>query len=217
MADLNAALIAFIGVLAGGYVNNFLAEDYRRFRDSQSLAGALAGELKSHGSATAVLRPGLDNLLAGIRQGKKLNLPEWPQPPSPVFEATVEKIGLLGPDLAGEVAFVYEQIRAFRGAFSMLSLHHQTMPDDWRASMVQNCTDRIESATTRGTTLVAALIVHAKKNYWNHSRIAKQITLLSVVFILGILGTSIYYARASDSQTRCMTTLDRGSLQTICR
>lgn len=35
MADLNAALIAFIGVLAGGYVNNFLADDYRRFRGSR--------------------------------------------------------------------------------------------------------------------------------------------------------------------------------------
>ncbi|WP_412526309.1 hypothetical protein [Burkholderia lata] len=36
MVDGNAAWIAFIGVLAGGYVNNFLAEDYRRFRDSTS-------------------------------------------------------------------------------------------------------------------------------------------------------------------------------------
>lgn len=37
---------------------------------------------------------------------------EVPEPASPVFEANVEKIGLLGPELAKVVAFVYENIRA---------------------------------------------------------------------------------------------------------
>jgi hypothetical protein len=41
MADVSAAVIGFAGVLAGGYFNNFFAEDYKRFRDSQALAGAL--------------------------------------------------------------------------------------------------------------------------------------------------------------------------------
>ncbi|KLU20356.1 hypothetical protein EOS_41575 [Caballeronia mineralivorans PML1(12)] len=50
MADFTTALVAFVGVLAGGYVNNFLAEDFRRFRDSQALAGSFAGELESHAS-----------------------------------------------------------------------------------------------------------------------------------------------------------------------
>jgi hypothetical protein len=57
MADLNAALLAFAGVLVGGYFNNFLAEDYRRFRDSQALAGALAGEIESHAARLGCLLP----------------------------------------------------------------------------------------------------------------------------------------------------------------
>jgi len=55
MADGNAALFGFIGVLVGGYFNNFLAEDYRRFRDGTTLAGALAGELGR--SWTGLARP----------------------------------------------------------------------------------------------------------------------------------------------------------------
>jgi len=39
MADLNVALIGLLGVMAGGFFNNFLAEDYRRFRDGQVLTG----------------------------------------------------------------------------------------------------------------------------------------------------------------------------------
>ena len=215
MADINAALIAVIGVLAGGYVNNFLAEDYRRFRDSQALAGAIGGELASHGSVIADLRSGLDNMLAAISRGEKLNLPEWPQAPSPVFDIAVEKIGLLGSDLARDVAFVYEQIRAFRITFSMLSVHHETMSEGWRSAMVPNCTGRIESATTLGTRLVEALTSHAKKNYWIHSSIAKY-TTLGAVLIVGVLFFSVFFARASDLQTRCVSTVERGSLQTIC-
>jgi len=75
MADFTTALVAFVGVLAGGYVNNFLAEDYRRFRDAQGLAGALAGELASHGSASTILRPNLDIAVEHVRQGKTLHLP----------------------------------------------------------------------------------------------------------------------------------------------
>lgn len=164
MTDLNTALIAFVGVLAGGYVNNFLAEDFRRFRDGQALAGALAGELDSHGSAVSVLRPGLDNMLAAIKAGEPLALPEWPLPSSPVFEATVGDIGLLDPELAKDVAFVYEQIRAFRLAFHQLSKHHEHMPKEWRERMVNVCTDRIDSAFEQGEKLVKSLTACAKKS-----------------------------------------------------
>lgn len=55
MADLNIALIGLLGVMAGCYLNNFLAEDYRRFRDGQALAGALAGELEAHGEHLSLI------------------------------------------------------------------------------------------------------------------------------------------------------------------
>lgn len=54
MADLIAALLAFVAVLAGGYLNEFLAEDFRRFRDRQATVGAFARELESHGAAISL-------------------------------------------------------------------------------------------------------------------------------------------------------------------
>ena len=67
MADINAAIIGFAGVLAGGYFNNFFAEDYKRFRDSQALAGALAGELQSHAEAVPLIKSGLSAMLATVK------------------------------------------------------------------------------------------------------------------------------------------------------
>lgn len=218
MADLNTALIAFIGVLAGGYLNNFLGEDYRSFRDSQALAAALAGELDSHASAVKILRPGLDNMLEHIKKGNKLALPEFPPPPSPVFEALVEKIGLLGPDLAREVAYVYEQIRAFRITLHQVSKYHLEMSENWRAVMVQNATDRINSATEKGEVLVKNLDAHARSKYRHHSKIgpfAVGATLLVIVLIGAFAVKQL--AGASEPSTQCTTTLDHGALHTSCK
>lgn len=114
MADEHAALIALIGVLAGGYVNNFLAEDYCRFRDGTALAGALAGELGSHMQAFPLLRTMLTTLKTAFEQGERPPLRRFDPPNDPIYEANVGKIGLLGGKLAEEVAFAYQQICAFR-------------------------------------------------------------------------------------------------------
>lgn len=111
MADLNAALVGFLGVLVGSYGSNFLAEDYRRFRDGRSLAGALAGELESHGEPIPRIKAGLESMGNKVLAGEKLELPEWPIPTSPIFEENAAKIGLLGPGLARDVAYVYEHLR----------------------------------------------------------------------------------------------------------
>jgi hypothetical protein len=50
-----------------------------------------------------------------------LKLPEWPIPPSPLFDENASKIGLLGAQTARDVAYVYENLRAFRHNFHMLS------------------------------------------------------------------------------------------------
>ncbi|HEF4770585.1 hypothetical protein LGM80_19375 [Burkholderia multivorans] len=165
MSDLNAALIAFAGVLAGGYANNFLAEDYRRFRDSRALAGALAGELESHGEAIPLIKAGLEKMEEGIRNGTKLNMPEWPIPASPLFDQNASKIGLLAPELARDVAYVYENIRAFRQNFHVLSKNHQNLPPDWSSGTLIGCLAAITRAETRGVPLIANLKEYANARY----------------------------------------------------
>lgn len=216
MADINTALIALGGVLVGGYVNSFLAEDFRRFRDSQALAGALAGELDSHGAAVSALRPALNEMLALVKSGVKFPMPEWPQPSSPIFDASVERIGLLGPVLAKKVAFVYEQIRAFRIAFHLLSKHHEAMTPEWRAAMVENCVDRIDSAMQEGGALIVSLSDHAKK-YREYFKVAKWCVVVITSLGIGFFIAAAHYAGASDTLANCTTTFDRSTLHTVCR
>jgi hypothetical protein len=167
MADISAALIGLLGVLAGGYFNNFLAEDYRRFRDGQALAGALAGELESHGEPIPKIKNGLETMLPQSMSENGLNLPEWPIPPSPLFDENASKIGLLGPQTARDVAYVYENLRAFRQNFHMLSKHHRDMPKDWGHAMVVGCLAAITRSETRGVALVDSLKRQADESYWD--------------------------------------------------
>jgi len=191
MADLNAALIGVLGLMAGGYVNNFLAEDYRRFRDGQALAGALAGELESHAEAFDFLKRGLENMIP-VATGQGLDLSEWPIPPSPLFDENAAKVGLLGPQSARDVAYVYENIRAFRQNFHMLSKDHRNMPKEWAPAMIVGCLAAIQRAETRGRPLIEALKSHAAEQYRNRPQTRDQAGFAlkfgaAAVFVLFVL------------------------------
>lgn len=216
MADLNAALIAFAGVLVGGYFNNFLAEDFRRFRDSQALAGALAGELESHAGAIPLLKSVLTALHGRAQTGAELSLREVSEPGSPVFEANVEKIGLLGPELAKDVAFVYENIRAFRSVFLMLARHHKEESPEWRITLISNAYDRIKSADDRGIPLIDNLKRHATASYARRPATIKQCSFVAIV-LAAMIWAFIHYAGAAEHRINCTTMLDKGALHTVCR
>ncbi|MGF6569698.1 hypothetical protein ABH945_001774 [Paraburkholderia sp. GAS333] len=167
MSDTNSALIAFVGVLAGGYLNNFLGEDFKRFRDGQALAGALAGELASHATAIPMLQRMFGDMAATLRtEGGQITLYEFNPPNSPVFDASVSKLGLLGPTLAHEVAFVYEQIRAFRSMFRSISIHYEDMPREGMLNGFEHSLTLLETAHLRGTKLIADLQKYASDGYW---------------------------------------------------
>lgn len=183
MAELNAALVGFLGVLVGGYGSNFLAEDYRRFRDSRALAGALAGELESHGEAVPTLKDGLERMGNKVLAGEKLDLPEWPIPPSPLFDENASKIGLLGPELARDVAYVYEHLRAFRQNFHQLTKHHTEMPPEWTHATITGCLAILTRMEPRGRQLIVNLKNHADVQYWRLPETQTQFKYGAVGFI----------------------------------
>jgi hypothetical protein len=216
MADVNAALLAFAGVLVGGYFNNFLAEDFRRFRDSQALAGALAGELESHAEAIPYIKAGLLKLQESIKSGAGISMPEWPVPSSPVFEANVEKIGLLYPALAKGVAYTYENIRAFRSALHQVSKHHEGRDADWQVSAIGGCLFAIGNAEETGAPVVESLKSHAVASYWRRPATLKQCAV-GLILVAILVGSTVHYSSASEHGTNCTTTLDHGALHTVCR
>jgi hypothetical protein len=193
MAEINIALIGLLGVMAGGYVNNFLAEDYRRFRDGQALAGALAGELESHAEAFPVLKDGLERMMPVALSEDGLKLTEWPIPPSPLFDENASKIGLLGAQSAKDVAYVYENIRAFRLNFHMLSKHHSDLGKEWSHATIVGCLAAIQRSETRGRPLLEALKTYAAESYWHREQTRKQlkygaVALFAFFVLLKIFG-----------------------------
>jgi len=159
------AFIAFTAAILVGFTSHFVAEDYRRFRDGQAVAAALAGELRS---IISVL-PDLFNSLIAIKNITESQqgffLPEFPAPTSPMFEANASKIGLLGPELAGDVAFIYDQIRAFKTSFHLLSKHHDEMPLPSISALVGRCIRLIETNEVGAGALIENLKASSDSGY----------------------------------------------------
>ncbi|MGO4310001.1 hypothetical protein AB4Z35_09050 [Pseudomonas sp. KB_15] len=165
MVGTAPALIAFISAILVGFVTHFVAEDYRRFRDGQAVAASLAGELDSITSSLPDLHHGLADMKDMLENLQPLPFPEFPDQTSPIFEANTTKVGLLGAELAGEVAYIYDQISAFRTSFQLLSKHHPVMPESWSCALVGRCMLLIESNEHRARNLIVKLKDNSSTNY----------------------------------------------------
>lgn len=90
------------------------------------MAGGLAGELRSHRKVFPDLIE-LFNSLEAVNGEKNPPFRLIAEPTSPVFEGNVARIGLLGGDLAERVAYLYEQLRAFRAGSMTLAVAGEAM------------------------------------------------------------------------------------------
>lgn len=192
MAEINAALVGLLGVMTGGYFNNFLAEDYRRFRDGQALAGAVAGELESHAEPIKMIINGLDSMVVQLADGKALTMPEWPIPSSPLFDQNASKIGLLEPQLARDVAYVYENLRAFRLNFHMATKHHHEMPTEWTMATLRGCMAAITRAEARGIPLIDRLKALADESYWKRPQTGIKLKYGAAALIVFLLVIKLF-------------------------
>jgi hypothetical protein len=163
-ATLTGALIGFGGSVLVSFIANFCAEDYRRHRDSRALAGALAGELSSYKDAWPQLRASLRTMHDNARSGIRLTLPKFPKPVDRVFEANVARLGLLGPELSEEIAYVYNQFNAFRELFRTL-MEEPELAADQQAARLAVCITTLERAVARAEQLPLHLRVFIKNWY----------------------------------------------------
>lgn len=189
MENVVPALIAFTSAVLVGFGGHFVAEDYRRFRDGKAIAAALAGELRSITLSLPVLLRGLKEIRLLLSSPSSISLPEIPDQKSPVFEATADKIGLLGVDLAGEVAFLYDQIRAFRTSFQLLSKTQPLMGFSRSSHLVESCIALIKSNEPKAQALVASLRRHSEISYMA-SRLV-QLGCALLVLLSGIASVSL--------------------------
>lgn len=181
MADgvvtIGAAIIAAGGAVVVAYASNFVAEQYRRHLDSTGWASAIAGELKSHAEAFPLLKQNFTDLLQCVENKNPLPLYPIPMPMDPVFDSAPCKVGLLGAQFAGEVAFAYENLRAFRSAFFVVIEHHKEMDPEQLTRRLQRLLKLIEDNETRLWSLIHGLDAYSDLGfeqsrfvYWWSSR-----------------------------------------------
>ncbi|VVP32105.1 hypothetical protein PS874_04266 [Pseudomonas fluorescens] len=191
MESVAPALIAFTAAVLVGFGSHFVAEDYRRFRDSKAIAAALAGELRSIMLSIPELHTSLTRMKDLLDSLQPIPLPEMPDQSSPMFEANAEKVGLLGVELAGGVAFLYDQIRAFRSSFQLLSRHHSKMDPSWSSLLVGRCIQLIDSNKLEANNLIENLQKHSESSYVMSKSVGmvmlSGITLLSISSLFGAI------------------------------
>jgi len=162
---IGTAMIGAAALLAVAYLNSFVAEIYRRFLDSTTLAAALAGELKSHFSAFPVLNGMFDTLLVTAKAGSAIPLRRIPTPTDPIFDAAATKIGLLGTTLARDTVYIYEQLRAFRIAMDIIAEFHQEMESAELEHRLTHCKNIIGNSTEKIEQLIGNLEEFAQRKF----------------------------------------------------
>ncbi|MGF6648632.1 hypothetical protein [Paraburkholderia phenazinium] len=166
MSDMAAAVVGASTVLVVAYGTNFLAEEYRRFLDAKALASALCGELRAHMSAVPRMKETFPKVKGAGPDGKPKYLPQIDPPTSPIFDANVTKLGLLGEPLAGEVAFAYEILRAFRGLLGSLLREQRDLAVQQFDSRIQTALDLIVEHEPQAHELITALANFTGRRFW---------------------------------------------------
>ena len=115
-----AAIIALCGAVIASALSNFAAEAYRRHRDAMALAGALAGELGAIYTTYQHTRTNMVEALNFVTQGIRLSHAKSAEDRSWIWESNSGRIGLLGPQLAEDVSFIYGHILGIRSSISAL-------------------------------------------------------------------------------------------------
>jgi hypothetical protein len=118
---MNTAIIGLIATIIGAIIGSLVNESYKRHCDGVATAAAIAGELGSYRVAFGLLDDSIPIMIELAQKGEKLPLPKQDTPSDAVFDAYVDKIGLLGTELAENVALVYGYIRGFRAGFFPLT------------------------------------------------------------------------------------------------
>ena len=109
-SSLIAQAITVIGALGGVLVGTFGGESYRRFGEAKALAAAFLGELSSLKLALELLSRAIDTQLAALDGDTLIPSIKPPSKPPSVFEANLQRIGMLGAEITKGLAFTYHMV-----------------------------------------------------------------------------------------------------------
>ena len=162
-----AALIAACVALSVAYLTQFIAENYRRFRDGSALAAGLAGELGSYQQPLPIIQAMLKQCLTLVETNRRddMTLRVFDRPVDLFFDQAVAKLGLLGSSTVEDVVFVYSNLRAFRMAFELITKNYADMKDYELQSRLMACKGALDRAVVRGAELLPKLHARATQQF----------------------------------------------------
>lgn len=159
------AVVGLIAAVITGFFGAFINEMYKRHRDACATAAAIAGELASYRTAHDALDVSLHILLKRAKEGVPLNIPQQDPAADVTFQAYVDKLGLLGPALAEETAYVYGQLRGFRSVFQSITRAPQGADSEYIAASLSVAQMFTRNAKQRGDLLIPRLTELANTSF----------------------------------------------------
>lgn len=155
----------FTGGIAVAVIVNFIAEDFRRFRDGSALASAIAGELLSYGAALQDLTQSITQLAIQAEAGTMLRVADIEMPRDLIYESAVPKIGLLGVELPEKIALAYGRIRAFRTLYTVIAGDKVKTDAAGLGRLYRQLLVKLAEAETEGRSTVALLHARAGESF----------------------------------------------------
>ena len=169
MADSTfPALVAASATLITAFITQFLAESYKRFKDGSAIAAGIVGELSSYKEAVPLIRISLDTAADNIKIGRKdqLRFRDFEKPVDRFFDEVVGKVGVLGPELAESVIFIYANLNAFRSSLVLIHRIHNEMDAVELLSRITLSLDSMERAVKTADETIPKLRSRSEKWFW---------------------------------------------------
>ena len=164
---MTGAIIGLIATIIAAIIGGLLNETYKRHLDAVATAAALAGELASYRPAFAMFDASVSVLTNQALAGE-LHIPEQAPAVDTAYNAYVDKIGLLGPELAESVADVYGRIRGFRAALYPVTKRDRQPNPEYDAASLRVAHMFAKQADAAGAKLVASLRERASTRFFHH-------------------------------------------------
>jgi len=160
----------FTGTVIVAVVANFVAEDFRRFRDGSALASAIAGELISYAIAMEDLTRTVTLLAEQAEAGIVQRVADIEMPRDLIYESAVPKLGLLGVELPEKVALTYGRIRAFRTLYLIIAGEKVKTDAAGVGRMYRALLVKLAEAETEGRQTVTLLHARASETFCHSLR-----------------------------------------------
>jgi hypothetical protein len=123
---MNQAVAVLLGAIFGAILSGVGLESYKRHRDRQGTASAIAGEIFAilQMSAKRNYVSWFHGMLSTLDSGTDLKVPDILRRPielDPVISKYLDRIGLLGEDLPERIVTFYHQIMGIRSDLARLA------------------------------------------------------------------------------------------------